>query len=60
MLGTSGGFLAIVALAAFLPVALFVGRRVPRALAIALIVIGGTIVLPEGAVLLDLPIVSSI
>ena len=58
MLGMSGGPLAILAMAAFLPIALYVGRRLPRALAIASIVVGGTMFLPDvDAVLFDLPVI---
>jgi hypothetical protein len=56
----SGGLVAILAMAAFLPFALFVARRLPRALAVAVVVVAGSVFLPEGAVLLDLPIVPAI
>lgn len=59
-MGTSGGLVAILAMTAFLPFALFVARRLPRALAVAVVVVAGSIFLPESAVLFDLPIVPAI
>lgn len=59
-MGMSGGFVAILAMAAFLPFAIFVAKRLPRAVAVSVVVIAGSIFLPEGAVLIDLPIVPAI
>lgn len=60
MLGMSGGPVAILAMAVFLPSALFVARRLPPALGTAVIVLAGSAFLPEGAVFFDLPIVPAV
>lgn len=51
---------AMLALLAFVPLALYLARRLPRAYAVATIVIGGSLFLPEGVVLFDAMLIPAI
>jgi hypothetical protein len=55
-----GSFVGLLAMVAFLPLSLYIARRMSRAYGIAIIVMAGSLFLPEGVVLLDLPLIPTI
>lgn len=55
-----GSLVALLAMLAFVPFALFVGRRTSRAAGIAIIVIAGSLFLPEKTAILDVMLIPAI
>lgn len=56
----SNGLVALVAMVCFIPFSLYLCHRLPRASAISVVVLAGSLFLPESVALLDLPLIAAI